>query len=249
MRKSLRSVVKRTEAAPVIGFDAERASQRVRSARDAAAKKPSDVKLALRLQRCAQKGVAALVAAMAAAQKAGAVLPSREALTRGNWSVGLIDAPEGEAYREAAPAVVVKIEGNSPLARMGRAGVLTEAQLRAAEKLASLHASAVKGPRVTASYDGVGAGSGKAPAPWIDVTCDAWRHMERALEQLLPAEVHVVREVVVYETPLEALAKRPEIAKMKQQQRAYGAVVQLLSSGLDRLQNHWGLDVGDTHGG
>lgn len=196
------------------------------------------------LRRGGRRLKSTLAMEVANAEKRGANVPDTHTLLKCSWMVQLVDVPTGPGSMDRAPAYVVRFDSQSPIARLRRSGMLNEPQARAAEKYAGLWWASMRLPRVTAAYDGMPRGGGAAPIGWIDTKRAAWAKLEATSAALLKEEQLVVSEVVVYETPIEALAKRPGLVRVRKLERATGAVVQLLSSGLSRLSSFWGLDVG-----
>lgn len=221
----------------VVSFDPQRAKARYDGAMAHAGVDP---KKQARAQRRAKADV---MAPIAAAERLGASLPEMATLFRASWRVELVDVPVGEMFKEAMPAYVVRFDGNSPLERLRRSGVLDTGQVSAGARFVGCWLAAVKSPKLTASYEGVIAQGGQAPAPWIDQSTDAWKRLRAACGALLPIEFEIVRDVTVFETPIEDMARRG-VVRVKKLPRATGAIVQALSSGLQRLSGYWGLDGG-----
>lgn len=219
------------------GFDADREVARRdadRARADAERRAGDDAAAAKREAKADGRFERALGQALDTAEALGAPAPSTFRAVKASWRVERAATPGGS---NAAPAYVVRFAAQSPVARMARAGVLTPAQLGAAEELARLHAQAVKPPRVTASYDGVrGVSSGQAC--WVDVHCQAWQQLETGLAGLLPIERHVALEVVVHETPVSMIAAGGLIS-LRSAHRSEGAITQTLALALDRLRLIW----------
>lgn len=238
---------------PLTQYDPERTARRLKGAlRQAGVEGPLDAvdavdpdsKRGRKVQRALRRARADLMLPVAEAERLGAALPPVRALLKTSWRIEQVEVPVGEEFIEALPAYVVRFDGNAPLERLRRAGVLEDHHVRAGEKVCALYLAAVKPPKVTGSYDGIVAQGGAAPRPWIECGTDAWKSLEKALSSLLPNEATVVLEVAVYETTIEALAKRGGLVNVKKMQKAEGAVVTLLSCGLLRLAMHWGLVAG-----
>lgn len=200
-----------------------------------------------RVEKAYRRAAADVMAPLNEAERLGAALPAVQALLKTSWRIEQAAVPPGEEFVEASPAYVVRFDGNAPLERLRRAGVLEDHQVRAAEKVCGLYLAAVKPPKLCASYDGIVSQGGATPRPWVEVQSDAWRSLEEALESLLKVESEVVMEVAVYETPIETLASRGGLVRLRDSARAKGAVVQTLSCGLTRLSMHWGLVAGLPH--
>lgn len=241
-------------SAPAISFDPERTVRRLKGAlRQAGVKSEEDLASAAagsskkqrkKIERAMRRAAADLLLPIAEAERLGATLPPVRALLKTSWRLEVVDVPQGEKFIESRPAWVVRFDGNAPLERLRRAGVLDDHHVRAGEKVCALYLAAVKPPRVTGSYDGIVAQGGAAPRPWIETGTDAWKHLDAALRELLQTEATVVLEVAVYETPIETLAKRRDLVRLSDTARAKGAIVQSLFCGLSRLSRHWGLDAG-----
>ncbi|MFN3464733.1 MAG: hypothetical protein ACK4X1_11730, partial [Terricaulis sp.] len=185
----------------------DEAELRARAANaEAAGERPP--KEAKRMDKAYKRAAADFMTPMSEAERLGAALPPVRTLLKTSWRIELADVPPGEAFVEAVPAYVVRFDGNAPLARLRRAGVLQDHQVRAGEKVCALYLAAVKPPKLVASYDGVIAQGGAAPRPWIEAGTDAWRSLEAGLNGLLPEEAEAVMEVAVYETTIETLASR-----------------------------------------
>lgn len=220
-----------------VSFDPVRAQARLEGALEHAGDN------AKKIERAHRRAKADVAAPIAAAEKLGAALPEMAQLFRASWRVELVDVPVGELFKEAAPAYVVRFVGNSPLERLRRNGLIDAVQVNAGARFVGCWLAAVKSPKVTASYDGVIAQGGAAPAPWVDTSTDAWKRLRAACGALLPVEFEIVRDVTVFETPIEALAERG-VVRLRKLPRATGAIVQALSGGLSRLALYWGLDAG-----
>lgn len=220
-----------------VQFDPDRVARRLEGALAAAGDDPKKI---ARAHRRARADVAAPIDA---AGKLGASLPEMALLFKASWRVELAAVPAGDQFKEAMPAYVVRFDGNSPLERLRIKGVLDRPQCEAAAKFVGMWVAAVKTPRTTASYDGIIAQGGVAPAPWVDVYSDSWKRLREALGALLPVEFEIVRDVSVYERSIEDMAKQPGLVRLRDVARAKGAIVQTLSCGLTRLSNYWGLDA------
>lgn len=240
---------------PLTNFDPERTARRLKGALKQAGVDDADglagiepgTKQAGKVEKAMRRARADIMLPVAEAEKLGAALPPVRALLKTSWRIEQVDVPAGDEFIEALPAYVVRFDGNAPLERLRRAGVLEDHHVRAGEKVCALYLAAVKPPKVTGSYDGIIAQGGAAPRPWIERGTDAWRSLEAALSSLLPTEATVVLEVAVYETPIETLAKRRDLSKLTDMARAKGAITQTLSCGLVRLAMHWGLVAGQPH--
>lgn len=220
-----------------VSFDPQRQARRLEGALAHAGDDPK------RRARAERRARADLAAPIAAAERLGASLPEMAQLFRASWRVELVDVPVGELFKEAAPAYVVRFDGNSPLERLRRNQVLDAVQVNAGARFVGCWLAAVKSPKLTASYDAVIAQGGQAPAPWVDTATDAWKRLNGACGALLPVEFEIVRDVTVFETPIETLAARG-VVRVRKLPRATGAIVQALSGGLSRLARYWGLDGG-----
>jgi hypothetical protein len=196
------------------------------------------------LKRGERRLKGALAMEVANAEKLGASVPEVRALLKTSWRVIQVDVPQGEEFVEAQPAYVIQFDGNSPIERLKKAGMLGDGQVRAAAKFTGLWLQAVKPPRVTGSYDAVIAAGGAAPRPWVDVFSDAWAKLSKAMGTMLPVESEIVQEVAVFETPIETIARRRDLVRFADVNRAKGAATTLLSCGLMRLSYHWGLEAG-----
>ncbi|WP_325059908.1 DUF6456 domain-containing protein [Vitreimonas sp.] len=255
--------MKKTAAAPVVAYDPDRATARLRGALAGAGVETADVlaevesaakaandaglkpnKQQRKVKQAVRRAVADIAQPMNEAERLGAALPPVRALLQTSWRVEQVDVPPGEEFIEALPAYVVKFDGNAPLERLRRAGVLEDHQVRAGEKVCALYLAAVKPPKVTGSYDGIIAQGGAAPRPWVEVGSDAWQSLNEALAGLLPNEAEAVMEVAVYETTIETLGRRRSLVRFQERRKAEAGVVQLLSCGLTRLAMHWGLVAG-----
>jgi hypothetical protein len=259
--------MKKTASAPAVSYDPNRAAARLKGALAGAgvdgADKLAEVEAAAvaandagqkptkqhrKVKQAVRRAVADLAQPMSEAERLGATLPPVRALLQTSWRVEQVDVPAGDAFIEALPAYVVKFDGNAPLERLRRAGVLEDHQVRAGEKVCALYLAAVKPPKVTGSYDGVIAQGGAAPRPWVEVQSDAWRQLNEGLAGLLRNEAEAVMEVAVYETTIEVLGRRRSLVRFQERRKAEAGVVQLLSCGLTRLAMHWGLVAGGPHG-
>lgn len=246
--KQVRKTEATQEGETALGrYDVDREARRADGVREKVAKlraKGRDGEADDAAKRGERRLAGALSMEVRAAEQRGASVPEPQSLVKCSWTVQLVDVPTGPGSLERAPAYVVRFDGQSPIARLKRAGMLSEPQWRAAEKYAGLWWASMKLPRVTAAYDGMPRGGGAAPVGWIDTKRSAWSKLEAANARLLNVEQVAVSEVVVYETTIEALAKRPGLVRMRKLEKAQGAVTQLLSGGLTRLSAFWGLDVG-----
>lgn len=144
---------------------------------------------------------------------------------------------------DAMPAWVVRFENNAPVQRLARSGLLSAHHVQAAERIVGCYHAAVKPPKMTASYAGVG-GASKGPAEWIDVHSDAWRRYREAMANLLDVEQKVVVAVAINETPISVVAQQG-LTPFTKGIRMEAAVVMALRLGAERLARHFGLDVGD----
>lgn len=258
--------MKKTPSTDLPSFDPDRAAARLKGALAGAGVESADAvaeieaaaeanakagekttKQQRQVRRAVRRAAADLAQPLAEAERLGAAVPPLRALLQTSWRVERVDVPEGDEYIEALPAYVVRFDGNAPLERLRRAGLLDEAQVAAGAKVVALYLAAVKPPKVTASYDGIIAQGGAAPRPWVEVGSDAWRTLNAALAALLPGERDVVMEVAVYETTVAVLAKRRGLVRFSKAVKAEAAVAQLLSCGLTRLAAHWGLVAGGPH--
>lgn len=230
----------------VASYDPAREALRLDGARSEAMRQPEGPKRAKKLERAERRAVGALTMAVNGAQKHGAALPNVSLMFKSSWRVQQVDTPEGS---NAKPAYVVVLDGNSILSRLARApkaGVkpaLEPQHLRAAERVASLYFASMKSAKLAASYQGMHVqDTGEDRPHMIDVACEAWGELRYAMNELLPVEQTVVMEVAIYETPIEALTKRPGVTHYGQPGMASAAVVTMLRTGLDRLVSHWRLD-------
>ena len=128
-------------------------------------------------------------------------------------------------------------------ARPGDEPALQAKHVRAAEEVCKLYFASLKNAKLVGSYDGVIVEGGQGRGP-IETACESWRKLEYALQTLLKVERDVIMEVCVYETPIEALARRPNLVHFRKVAKAHGAIVQTLRCGLERLADRWGLDLG-----
>lgn len=245
MKRARRATAKPGE--PAGAYDVEREARRAEGARAKVHKLKAqgrDAEAVEAAKRGERRLAGALAMEVANAEKLGASVPEVRALLKASWRVVQVDVPKGEQYVEASPAYVVQFDGNSPIERLKRAGLLNDGQVRAAAKFTGLWLQAVKPPKLTGSYEAVVAAGGHAPRPWVDVASDAWKRLRGAMGAMLPVECEVVQEVAVFETPIEALAKRRDLVRFRDVDRAKGAATTYLSCGLLRLSYHWGLDAG-----
>lgn len=241
-----------SKAQTVTSFDPERTAARLKGAlKQAGVETPEDLagvergsKRGAKVDRAMRRARADIAMPIAEAERVGAALPDVRALLRAGWRLEKVDVPEGDEFIEASPAYVVRFDGNSPIERLRRAGVLEDFQLQAAGMIVAMYMQAVKQPKLTASYDVVTAQGGVAPRPWIDVHSDAWKGLKQAFDVLLREEAEVVMEVAIFETTIETLGRRRDLVRFQERRKAEAAIVQTLSCGLKRLAMHWGLVAG-----